>query len=74
MHASFEFLAILPNRIEEGVDPFCLEREGCRPNQGAKHGLLIQSMDPIQRFVADFQSVNEFPAPSLRRSALELNA
>ena len=74
MHGSFEFVSILPNVIEEGVELVCWEREGCRPNQGAEDRLLIEPMDSLQRCVADLEFVNKFPALSLRRSALELNA
>ena len=73
MHLSFESLSILANVIEEVVDLGCLEREGCSPNQGAEDRLLIESMEPLQRVVADVESVNKFPTPSLRRLALDLN-
>ena len=74
MHLAFEILSILPNVIDEGVDRFCREREGCRPNEGAEDGLLIESMDSLQRCVADFESVNKFPALTFRRLAVDLNA
>ena len=74
MHGSLEFVSILPNGLEEGVDQVCLEREGGCPNQGPEDGLLIESMECFQRFAADFEPINQFPAPSLRCLALDLNA
>ena len=74
MHGSFEPLSILANVIEKGVELVCWEREGCRPNQGAEDGLLIESMDCPQRFVGDFEPINKFPASSLRGLALDLKA
>ncbi len=74
MHLAFETLSIVPNVIEEGVDRFCREREGCRPNEGAEDGLLIESMHSLQRCVADFEPINKLPAPSFSRLALDLQA
>ena len=74
MHGSLELVSILANVIEEVVDLGCLEREGCSPNQGPEDGLLIESMECFQRFAADFEPINQFPAPSLRCLALDLNA